>query len=73
MDTFLACKKLRSLSPRSELIKEVQIVPSGIALVAPSHTDAQDLLAASQLFQPLTGAAPVERQEIRHIFIRSGS
>ncbi|KHJ32764.1 putative effector protein [Erysiphe necator] len=44
-------------------------LPSGIALVAPSHVDAQDLLAAYQIFQPLTGAAQVERQEMRHTFL----
>ncbi|POS82679.1 hypothetical protein EPUL_005418 [Erysiphe pulchra] len=54
MDTFLARKKLRSLLPRPELIKDVRIVPSGIALVAPSHADAQVLLEASHLLQPLT-------------------
>lgn len=69
MDTYLACTKLRSLLPRVELMKDFRIVPSGRALIVPSLMDAQDLPAASQLLKPLTGATPVEKQEIRHTFL----
>ncbi|KHJ30505.1 putative effector protein [Erysiphe necator] len=69
MDTFLARTKYRSLLPRPELIKDVRIVPFGIAHVASSHADDKDLLAASQFLQPMTCPAQVERQEMRHTFL----
>ncbi|KHJ33708.1 putative effector protein [Erysiphe necator] len=43
-DTFLVRTNFRRLLPRPELIKDVRTVPSGITLVAPSQSDAIELL-----------------------------
>ena len=41
------------------------MVPTGLALVAPTPSQAQELLEAAKDLKPITGEAPMERQEKR--------
>ncbi|KAI0993147.1 hypothetical protein K3495_g15037 [Podosphaera aphanis] len=68
-DTLLVRTKLRQLLDRPELIKDVRIVPTGLALVAPSRNLVPDLLLAAEKLQPLLGNVPLERQEKRINFL----
>ncbi|KAI0994855.1 hypothetical protein K3495_g13327, partial [Podosphaera aphanis] len=68
-DTLLVRTKLRQLLDRPELIKDVRIVPTGLALVAPSQNLVPDLLLAAEKLQPLLGNVPLERQEKRINFL----
>ncbi|KAI0994974.1 hypothetical protein K3495_g13207 [Podosphaera aphanis] len=68
-DTLLVRTKLRQLLDRPELIKDMRIVPTGLALVAPSQNLVPDLLLAAEKLQPLLGNVPLERQEKRINFL----
>ncbi|KAI0996573.1 hypothetical protein K3495_g11609 [Podosphaera aphanis] len=64
-DTLLVRTKLRQLPDRPELIKDVRIFSTGLALVAPSRNLVPDLLLAAEKLQMLLGNVPLERQEKR--------
>ncbi|KAI0993151.1 hypothetical protein K3495_g15033 [Podosphaera aphanis] len=68
-DPFLVRTKLRRLLSRPELIKDIRIVPTGLALVAPSPSQAHDLLEAAKALKPITGEAIVELQEKRLTYL----
>ena len=47
----------------------MHIVPSGIAIVAPTAVQAPELLQVASAFLTITGDAPIERQENCNTFI----
>lgn len=67
---MLVRTKFRRLLPRSELIRDVRTVSSRIALVAPSHSNAIQLLSLAYLLKPLIGNSLIEKQEKRRTFLR---
>lgn len=63
LEPFAIREQIRSRITDPSLVKDAWIVPSGITILAPSHTKAISLLQESEKIRIATGASAVERQE----------